>query len=282
MNVTEQTCRIAGGAEAPEVRLLPIAGGTAAAFSARHPAQDGENQDGAVLIRVDSTRGVLAVADGMGGSRGGASASQTVLRCLEESLKASNLRQGGSLRAAILDSVERANRTVLEWGIGAGTTFTAAALDESSLRPYHVGDSGILVVGQRGRVKLQTVTHSPVGYGIEAGLIDEREALHHSERHLVSNVIGTADMRIDVGSKMNLAPRDTVVLATDGLFDNVEPKELVEIVRTKPLESVARMLTELCRRRMTSPTEGQPSKPDDHTFILFRRNHHPSRRPAAS
>ena len=121
-----------------------------------------------------------------------------------------------SLRAAILDGLERANQRVLELGIGAATTLAVAEIAGTTLRPYHVGDSSILVVGQRGKMKLQTMLHSPTGYAVEAGLLDEADALHHEERHLISNMVGAVDMRIEVGSAIRLALRDTVLLATDG------------------------------------------------------------------
>ena len=140
----------------------------------------------------------------------------------------------------------------------------------SYTRPYHVGDSEILVVGQRGRIKLQTVSHSPVGYAVEAGLLTQKEALHHDDRHLVSNLIGSPDMRIEVGSPMVLAPRDTVLLATDGLFDNLTVREIVKMIRAGPLLDAASALIRACESRMQSPGAGTPSKPDDVTFILYR------------
>ncbi len=84
-------------------------------------------------------------------------------------------------------------------------------------------------------------------------------------------MLGTPEMRIDVGSPIELAPKDTVVLATDGLFDNMSEKEIVDAVRTGSLAKAGRKLLGTCRRRMVEPRTGQPSKPDDLTFILYRR-----------
>jgi serine/threonine protein phosphatase PrpC len=142
-------------------------------------------------------------------------------------------------------------------------------LEAGRLRTYHAGDSMILVVGQRGRRKLQTVSHSPVGYAVEAGVLDEGDALHHDELHLISNMVGADDMRIEMGSPRALAPRDTVLLASDGLLDNVHLEEIVELVRRGPLADAARRLVEKSRARMAGLDPG-PSKPDDTTFILFR------------
>jgi serine/threonine protein phosphatase PrpC len=114
------------------------------------------------------------------------------------------------------------------------------------------------------------VPHSPVGCAVEAGLIDEDEAMHHDERHIVSNVIGAADMRIEVGSALRLAPRDTMILASDGVLDNLHIEEIVSRIRKGPLDDAAGKLAKHSRRRMIEPREGDPSKPDDLTFIAFR------------
>ena len=154
--------------------------------------------------------------------------------------------------------------------MGAGTTLAVVELDGRTVRPYHVGDSMILVVGGRGKIKLQTVPHSPVGYGVEAGLLDEREAMHHESRHVVSNVIGSSEMHIAVGPPIKLAPRDTVLLASDGLFDNLYSTRIAESVRKGKLQAAVQRLICASQQRMTGDQDGQPSKPDDLTFIAFR------------
>ena len=250
-------------------RALTIAAGEAVVYSARSPDRNGANQDGAALFHIESSQGVLVVADGLGGQPGGASAVRVALESLRRAIQAAG-SDAGALREGILDGIEAANRAVLDLGIGAGTTLAAVELLVGTLRPYHVGDSEILVVGQRGRIKLQTVSHSPVGYALEAGVLDEEQALHHDERHLVSNLVGSTEMRIEVGSPMPLAPRDTLLLATDGLFDNLGLPDIVDLIRTKPLPRVAAMLAESCAQRMRASAAGKLSKPDDVTFILYR------------
>jgi serine/threonine protein phosphatase PrpC len=217
-----------------EPQPLRLPGAEAVVFSRRSPEKS-QNQDAAGCFLLDAG-GVLVVADGLGGQPGGASASRLALESLGTALSGVTDRASAA-RTAILDGLEEANRQVLDLGIGAGTTLAAAEVFVDTLRPYHVGDSEILVVGQRGRIKLHTVSHSPV----------------------------------EVGSPLSLARRDTVLLATDGVFDNLRLPEIVDTIRVKPLERVAVRLAEVARRRMEAPTEGLPSKPDDLTFILYRR-----------
>jgi serine/threonine protein phosphatase PrpC len=128
-----------------------------------------------------------------------------------------------------------------------------------------------MVIGQKGKVKLLTKSHSPVGYAVEAGVLDEEEAMHHEQRHLISNAVGSPEMYIEIGSALDLAPRDTLVVASDGLFDNLHADEIVALCRKGKLAEASRRLIARCRERMTEPQEGQPSKPDDLSFILYRR-----------
>ena len=108
---------------------------------------------------------------------------------------------------------------------------------------------------------------------MEAGFLDRKDALHHEERHLVSNFIGTTDMRIDMGAEVKLKPRDTVLLASDGLTDNIHAHEIVEIIRKGPLSAAIDSISNLARRRMSVESKHQPSKPDDLSVILFRKHY---------
>jgi serine/threonine protein phosphatase PrpC len=249
--------------------LLAIGGGEAAFFSSRAPEAGRPNEDAAVLVPVDRGSCVLAVADGLGGNVGGAQASAAAVNRLADAL-APGARSGGMLRTAILNGFESANGAVRDLGLGAGTTLAVAEVQEDVVRPYHAGDSPILVVGQRGKVKLQTVDHSPVGFAVEAGLLDADDALHHEDRHIISNFVGGPDLRIEVGTGVHLAARDTLCLASDGLVDNLHTEEIAECIRVGSLGEAADALAASARQRMLSPGPDAPSKPDDLTFVLYR------------
>jgi serine/threonine protein phosphatase PrpC len=256
--------------DAEEPEASEIAGGEAAVFSARCPGKATPNEDAAALIPIDGERAVLAVADGVGGAPGGEQASRVALEALWTVLSRAP-REESALRSSILEGIDAANQAVAALGLGAATTLAAVELLGDLARPYHVGDSMVMVTGQRGRIKLQTVSHSPVGFAVEAGVLGEREAMRHEDRHLVSNVIGARDMRIEVGSGVELAAFDTLLLASDGLLDNLETREIADRVRTGPLGLAARRLAEDARSRIARAREGRPGKPDDVTFVVYRR-----------
>ncbi len=254
---------------AGEVESFRFAGGRAAVCSRKAPGKETPNEDAVALVPAGPAAGVALVADGAGGLPGGRQASALAVEALARAVAGAGDEEA-ALRNAILNGFEAANAEVQALATGAATTLAAVEIAEGQVRPFHVGDSMVLVCGQRGRIKLQTVSHSPTGYAVEAGLLEEREALHHAERHLVSNMVGTPDMRIEVGPPVRLAPRDTVLVASDGLFDNLHLEEIVAVIRCGPLEGAAHRLLEAAVNRMERPVPGQPSKPDDLSFVLYR------------
>ena len=62
-----------------------------------------------------------------------------------------------------------------------------------------------------------------------------------------------------------------MLVASDGLTDNVHLDEIVELIRKGGLADSATAVAELARKRMSNRTSNQPSKPDDLSLILFRK-----------
>ncbi len=245
----------------------------AAVLSLAKPGRDGPNEDAAALISIGNEAGVAVVSDGAGGHPGGAQAASIAVRAICDSV-AERGEELQNLRDAIINGFESADRAISGLGTGAAATLAVVEVQGTHMRAYHAGDSMVLVTGQRGRVKWLTIPHSPVGYAVEAGLLDRGEALHHEDLHLVSNLLGTQDMRIELGATLDLALRDTVVLASDGLSDNLHLDEIVDRFRKGPLLAAADEVAALGRKRMAEPAEGKPSKPDDLTFVAIRRRRH--------
>jgi serine/threonine protein phosphatase PrpC len=233
--------------------------------------KSGANEDAAAIIPLNSDGLILAVADGVGGAPAARKAANLAVENLRESLR--NVEnEDARVRTTVLDGIEITNQNLLDQKTGSATTLIVADIRDRLVRTYHVGDSSAWVVGQRGAIKMQTTPHSPVGFAVEAGLIDEAEALNHDELHIISNVMGSNDMRIEIGTQMPLAARDTLLLASDGLFDNVLQSEIVGIIRKGPVAEAITELWKLARQRMDGSEKDKPSKPDDFSAILFRPN----------
>jgi PPM family protein phosphatase len=257
------------------VEALGFLGGTAAVFTTRSPQKATPNEDVAALWPTGPNSGILAVADGLGGHAGGERASRLAIETIQKQLQEGLAQYDGQpaldqLRSAILNGIESANREIRELGTGAATTLALVEIQDRTIRPYHVGDSVILLTGQRGKLKLQTISHSPIGYAVEAGLMDEADAIHHESRHVISNVIGSDGMRIEIGPSIEMADRDTLLIASDGLLDNLLPTEIVEFIRSGPLDKAVSAMISEAHRRMAAQDGAGPSKPDDLTVIVYR------------
>jgi len=234
--------------------------------SLRKPGKGSPNEDSLAIFQVDETSGVFAVADGCGGMRGGEVAARIALESLGESI--SNCGASG-LRPAILDGIEEANEAIRGLRIGAACTLAIVEWNNGLVRPYHVGDAQIVIMGGMGRIHYQSICHSPVGFAVESGWLHEEDAMHHEDRHLVSNVVGSERMRIEIGPAICLGRRDTVLIASDGLFDNIAIDESVEMLRKGSLERATERLLEVASARMEGE-EDAPCKPDDLSLIAIR------------
>ncbi len=232
------------------------------------PGKTTANEDSAAIIPIGAAGIVLAVADGVGGGPGGRDASNLAITTLHDVLSSTEV-DVDNLRAVIVDAVEESNRRVLALGRGAATTLVVGEVSGGCIRSYHIGDSELLAVGQRGRIRARVTAHSPTGFAVEAGLLDENEAVEHDTRHLLFNVIGSADMRIEIGAPVKLNRYDTVLLCSDGLLDNVYMDEIVGCIRSGDIIEATDRLTRLARDRMLGSERG-PSKPDDLTIVLYR------------
>src|SRR3974377_30075 len=127
-----------------------------AAAAAPHQGGVGENNE--VSYLVDDQRALFAVADGMGGHRGGEVASRTAIEALRASVAADT---------ALNHAIERANDAVIPRAAGdddlagMGTTLTAVVVvGGHQLLVGHVGDSRASVV-HAGTLRGRARDHTP-------------------------------------------------------------------------------------------------------------------------
>ena len=174
---------------------------------------------------------LFAVADGMGGHRGGEVASQLALETVEDLF-----RKG---EGSLADQVRQANRAVFERSLedtavsGMGTTLTAALQEGSRLHLAHVGDSRAYLL-RAGAFRQLTVDHTLVARMVKAGEITEAEAEVHPHRNVVTRSVGTeAEVRVDE-DEIALLDGDRVLLCSDGLTGMVTEDQIQAILETEP------------------------------------------------
>ena len=255
--------------DSDEVELVSFCGGESAGFSHSCLSTEKPNEDAAGLFELADDHGILAVADGIGGANCGDRASRCVIEELEKRLVDADKSNS---RSCILDAIESANRQILEWGVGAGAALVVAEYYSGTVRTFHVGDATVLLCSNRGRTKFTTVAHAPVAMAVEIGILDELEGMVHEDRNIITNCVGSSEMRIEIGPEISMTSRDTLVLGSDGLFDNLMTDEVAELVCKGDFLAQAGLLVSDTWARMGIQSEGQPGKPDDLTLLCFRQS----------
>lgn len=212
---------------------------------------------------------IIAVADGVGGSPRGYEASSKILKAINE-IKP-NLKNEEETNHAIIAAIELTNQQLIKINNNPQTTLTLCVITENQLKTFQIGDSGLLVCGQRGKLKFRTSMHSPVGHAVAAGILNEIEAMYHPDANIVDNVIGDPMMKIEIGPAIEINRFDNILLSTDGLTDNIPPEMIIEIIKSGPLPEVMNTLTQACQQKITPDQKTPFHKDDDMTFILCRR-----------
>jgi PPM family protein phosphatase len=187
------------------------------------------NED-ALLILTD----VFAVADGMGGHRGGEVASAAALEQLV-ALDGQRFASPEAALDALVAAAVAANAVVsrrsrdesaLE---GMGTTLTAVLVDGADAHVVHVGDSRAYLL-RDGTLAQLTDDHTLVQALIDQGRITRAEASTHPHRSVITRAIGVAsDIEVDAFT-LALEDDDVLLLCSDGLTGVVTDAEIAATI----------------------------------------------------
>jgi PPM family protein phosphatase len=222
------------------VRFLP---GNAQHIGARRSQQDSfgfadpEDRD------FIAHGGFLAiVCDGMGGMEYGDAASRTAVRAFLDGYQRKTPAE--SIPQALERSAREANAQVVataqSLGLagGIGTTLVAAALHDQSLYYISVGDSGVFLWsnGQLRTLNRPHIFANLLDAAVARGSLTREDAANHPERESLTSFIGTENLEeIDRNIEpYAMAPGDTVLLASDGMFKTLNLQEITESLEGAP------------------------------------------------
>lgn len=186
------------------------------------------------MLTVD---GLFVVADGMGGHRGGAVASQGAVESVQELFTEKTTD-------ALVSAVEKANETLVKRSAddpeleGMGTTLVAMALvvgsdhdeERDLLSVVNVGDSRLYLL-KEGDLEQITEDHSLVATLERQGRLTRAEAAVHPQRNVLTRALGIDD-RVLVDS-WEILPfvGDRYLLCSDGLFNEVDDNRIESTLR---------------------------------------------------
>jgi serine/threonine protein phosphatase PrpC len=206
---------------------------------------------------------LLVVADGMGGHRGGATAS----RLAGETVKAQYLgSETYDIAQALREALTRANARIFTEAQanpdlrGMGTTTSALVVKNNQAWFAHVGDSRIYLV--RGdEIRQITEDHSLVASMVREGLLTPKEAETHPRRNVLQRSMGVSeDVEIDVSGPFGIQQNDVFVLCSDGLHGLVKEPEIKQIAGL-PIDQAATEYVRLALAR---------GAPDNVTVIVAK------------
>lgn len=177
---------------------------------------------------------LFAVADGMGGHRGGDVASSLALdglRAPEEGSAADGFRE-------LVKQIKAANQRVLDRGEadrdlrGMGTTLTAMLASDGTAHVAHVGDSRAYLL-RDGKLQQLTEDHTLVQRMVREGRLTEDEAHTHPQRSILTRALGV-DPEVAVDElTLDLHEGDRILLCSDGLSSMLDRDVIQEILQSE-------------------------------------------------
>jgi protein phosphatase len=193
---------------------------------------------------------LLAVADGVGGHNAGEVASALAVGVLTQWIPTLVRDGGNKLQDAASDAHRRIyTRAQQETALhGMATTLTAAWIDAGTCTIAHVGDSRAYLLRQ-GELSQLTQDHTVVAQLVRDGRITLEEAYEHPWRNMVVQALGGQPEVVVEMLSIDLSAGDRLVLASDGLTDQLRPEQVCEILQANEEAEVAcRVLAERAKQ----------------------------------
>ncbi len=193
------------------------------------------------------------IADGMGGHNAGEIASKMAVELIMSFVQDNynHIRKNKLLISAI----EYANEKIHEASLdsikynGMGTTVTACLMIDGDIFIANVGDSCCYLIDKEG-IRKVTHDHTFVQELLDEGSITEEQAFHHPIKNFITRSVGTyKDIDVDI-YRLKDDNFKFLILCTDGLSDEVEKDDILNIVNSsKDINESCSLLINLAKAR---------------------------------
>ena len=225
------------------------------AVTGQHIGDRKEQQDRVALLSAPRAPGYLlaVLADGMGGSKGGAMAAEQIIHSAKQLM--SEFSPLTHNVEGLLETIVKESHTIINL-IGMSennrphTTMVALMLTPERKAIWaHAGDSRLYRFSGP-NFREHTIDHSYVETLVAKGEITREEAKHHRMANLLVNGLGGAkDPLVTIGTHVNLQPGDSFLLCSDGLWHYFTNAELAPLVSVKSPRDAAEDLIQKARQR---------------------------------
>ncbi len=193
------------------------------------------NEDSVTIVTNNSNEYLLAVADGMGGHRGGEIASSIAISHIGK--RFTSISSIGNKEDAInwlKETVSEANALIYKYtnehpeSLGMGTTLVIAILTKDFLLFGNIGDSSGYVFKHE-KLHKMTTDHTLVNLLVKSGELTEEEAKDHPRKNVLMKALGatiTVEMDIvDVETDV-----EGIFLCSDGLTNMLEDEQIARVL----------------------------------------------------
>jgi serine/threonine protein phosphatase PrpC len=219
-----------------------------------------KNEDQFVL---NDQLGLYVVADGMGGHKGGAVASQLAVDTIHSVIQSfsddpANIKEAdvrpGDYKGWIVHAVQSASKAVHDKSKenkalkGMGTTVVMVLVHDDRLYVGNVGDSRCYLI-RNNKISQITEDHSLVGEQVKAGLITEDDARNHQYKNVITRSVGfQPTVEVDVCSKQ-IKYNDAILLCSDGLSNMLDDNQLLTMILANSAKSICQKLVDMANEK---------------------------------
>ncbi len=192
------------------------------------------NQDS---LLVD--QGVYGVADGMGGHKGGETASRVAVQVVKNALRGKKAE-----KRALEVAVEAANRRIFDMArhdsalSGMGTTLTFLWKAEKCVHLCHVGDSRAYLL-RGGEFRQITDDHSLVAELLRNNMISPDAARTHPYRNVITRAVGVDPVVTADIFTHDTQEDDLWLICSDGLTNMVPDETLASVLKEADSDETA-------------------------------------------
>ncbi len=198
---------------------------------------------------------LIIVCDGMGGYKGGATASKLAVENISAHFAELQFTENTDLADELNFSLQRAHYKIREEAARdpelkeMGSTAVVLLINNNRFYTAHAGDSRIYLI-RKGKIYQITKDHSLVQKMVDSQMITEEEAKNHPRRNVILNALGAEkDFFSDVSAPEQLFEEDIFVLCSDGLTGHVEDSEILKIATENDPRQAVLSLVKLANDR---------------------------------
>lgn len=201
------------------------------------------NEDQAIILMNSDNEVFMVVCDGMGGAEKGDVASKMAIDLLADAFKKKKkhrfhladknwiTKTCKSINKKIYTLSEKLKKAEKKTdSLGMGCTMVAALISDNHLMIANIGDSRAYLL-KDGTLEQLTNDQTYVDYLVRTGKLSEDGAKTHPDRHVLTNALGVYNS-LSVSIDERAYNGETILLCSDGLYNNLETKEIANIIST--------------------------------------------------